>query len=127
MTMIHAKLMLLAPAALGLALPAAAQPAAQPPAQLSLEQRMLVRCSAAFALVAHGQENGNAQALQFPPMAERGREFFVRNSARVMDETGLDVEQIESVLEIEAQSLWDEGQIAAIMPVCLQLLDQSGL
>ena len=67
-----------------MAAPLSAQPAEAIP--LSLDQRMLVRCSAAFAMIAHGQENGNAEALQYPPLAERGREFFVVSSARVMDE-----------------------------------------
>lgn len=96
---------------------------AQVPApQLSLDHRMLVRCSAAFAVVAFGQENGNEDALRYPPMQDRGREFFVRASARVMDEAGLDREQIEAALSSEAQDMRDNGTLDEVMPVCLSLL-----
>lgn len=96
---------------------------AQTPApQLSLDHRMLVRCSAAFAIVANGQANGNSNALRYPDMAERGREFFVRASAKVMDEAGLSREEISAALSAEAQDLWDEGTIDQVMPVCMGLL-----
>ncbi len=104
-----------------LAAPAMATAQAPVP-QLSLDHRMLVRCSAAFAIVSNGQDNGNAEALQYPPLAERGREFFVRASARVMDEAGLDRTQIEAALSAEAQEMWDNGTIAEVMPACLSLL-----
>ncbi|TIX49517.1 hypothetical protein [Alteraurantiacibacter aquimixticola] len=112
-------------AALLLATPLSAQDAPAP--ELSLEQRMLLRCSATFAMVAHGQETGNAEALQYPPLAESGREFFVQASARVMDETGLSIEELTVVLQREAQDLVDKQQVEAMMPVCLPLLPQSGL
>lgn len=93
-----------------------------PAPQLSLDQRMLVRCSAAFALVANGQENGNAAALRYPDLLQRGREFFVRASAQVMDEAGLDRAQIQAALSAEAQDLWDNDTLDQVMPVCLELL-----
>src|SRR5690606_9992904 len=71
-------------AALVFAGPAAAQVAAPP--QLTLEHKMLLRCSAAFALIAYRQEAGHAEVQQYPPLKQRGSEFFVRASARVMDE-----------------------------------------
>lgn len=92
--------------------------------QLGVEHRMLVRCSAAFALVSFGQDNGNAEALAYPAMGERGREFFVRASAQVMDEAGLDREQIQAALTAEAQDLVDSGTLDQIMPVCLTLLPE---
>lgn len=93
-----------------------------PPPQLSLDHRMLVRCSAAFAIVANGQDNGNEAALRYPAMEERGREFFVRASAQVMDEAGLDREQIAAALSAEAQDIRDNGTLDEVMPVCLSLL-----
>lgn len=99
--------------------PVAAQDAVP---QLTLEQRMLLRCSAAFALVAEGQANGNAAAQQYPAMAERGREFFVRASARVMEEAGLDRNQISAALSAEAQDIWDNGTLDEVMSPCLALL-----
>lgn len=93
-----------------------------PAPQLSLDHRMLVRCSAAFALVATGQENGNEAALRYPDLSQRGREFFVRASAQVMDEAGLDRAQIRAALSAEAQDLWDGDMLDQVMPVCLELL-----
>ncbi len=98
---------------------AAAQSASH---QLSLDQRMLLRCSAAFAVVSAGQNAGNADALQYPDLSDRGREFFVRASAQVMDEAGLDRAQIQAALTAEAQDLRDSGTIHEVMPVCLGML-----
>lgn len=101
------------------AAPAAA--AAAPP-QLSLEQRMLLRCSAAFALAANRQTAGEAWATALPPLAERGREFFVVATAQLADETGLDVPAFEPLLRAEAEALVAAGELQQIMPVCLTLL-----
>ncbi len=102
---------------------ASAQVAPSP--QLSLEHRMLLRCSAAFAMVAYRQDTGDAEAQQHPPLKERGSEFFVRASARVMDEAGLDRNAVSEALKAEAQTLLQNGTLAAIMPVCLPALDAS--
>lgn len=83
---------------------------------------MLLRCSAAFALVSTGQKNGNADSLRYPDLADRGREFFVRASAQVMDEAGLDRSQIAAALSAEAQDMWDNGTLDQVMPVCLNML-----
>lgn len=113
-------------AALALALmatPALAVAQSSTPApQLSLDHRMLVRCSAAFALVANGQENGDAEALRYPALRESGRDFFVRASARVMQDAGLDRAQIAAALSAEAQDLRESGTLDQVMPVCLALL-----
>ena len=105
-----------------LAAPVTAQ-VAPPPPQLSLEHRMLLRCSAAFALVAYRQGTGDAEAQQYPPLRQRGGEFFVRASVRVMDEAGLDRAAISAALEEEARALLEGGTLAAVMPVCLSALD----
>ncbi|KWV91712.1 hypothetical protein AUC45_10925 [Erythrobacter sp. YT30] len=103
-------------------------PAAPPPVldkPLSTESKALLRCSAAFAMVAHGQENGNEAALKWPDLKTRGREFFVRSLAQLMDDTGLDRDGISQLVSAEAQTLWDEGQVEAIMPSCLLMLEGS--
>lgn len=100
---------------------------AQDAPKLSLEQKTSLRCSAAFAIVADGQARGNADALEYPALAERGREFFVRSSARLMDDAGLDRAQISKLMQIEAQDLWDKGEVEQIMPSCLLLLNASGI
>jgi hypothetical protein len=81
----------------------------------------------AFAMTAYAQGHGDEAAQAYPPLGERGQEFFVRSSAQVMDDAGLEPEQMAAVHEREAIELRDSGQIDEIMPVCLQLLEQSGL
>lgn len=106
-----------------LATPLAAQevaPTAAP--QLSLEQRMLLRCSAAFALAANRQAAGEAWAMELPPLAERGSEFFAVATAQLSDETGVDVPLFEPLLRAEAEALVASGELQQIMPVCLTLL-----
>ena len=100
--------------------PVLAQDAA--PVELSLEHRMLLRCSAAFAMVAYGQDNGNEAALRYPHDEEAYREFFVRASGQVMDETGMDEDAISAALSREAQDLWDSGTLEQVMPPCLDML-----
>ena len=102
-------------------LPAIAQEAAP---RLSLEHRMLVRCSAALAMVAHGQASGQEDALRYPDLRESGQEFFVRASAQVMDAAGLDRAQITAALSAEAQDLQDSGTLHDVMPTCLTLLPE---
>ena len=83
---------------------------------------MMLRCSAAFALVAARQAAGEPDSATFPPMAASGREYFVRASAQVMDEAGLDRAAVSSALETEARDLVEQGTLAQVMPVCLGLL-----
>lgn len=120
-------------AALPLAMPASAQ---QPgPAAMTLEQTMLLRCSAMFALVAGEQQRGVARALAYPPLATRGREFFVRAGARLMDERQLSREQLEAAMRAEAAEVQQgiaraadpAAFVAGVMQPCLAMLDASGL
>ena len=113
----------LALAALALSAPVAAQEA--PQKSLSLEQQTAVRCSAAFAIGATLQQQG--QAGDWPPLADRGREFFVRALAQLMDETGRTREQVSEAVAAQARQLGDREALDAAMPPCLLLLDASGL
>src|SRR5690606_28318022 len=114
-----------------LAFPATAQDAPS----ASLEQAMLLRCSAAFAIVADEQQRGLASARAYPPLAERGREYFVRAGARLMDELGLSREQLQARLRGEVEALrsaaTEAGDSAAyldgVMQPCLAALEASGL
>ncbi len=94
---------------------------------LTLQQKTALRCSAAFAIVAERQANGDEQAASYPAMAQRGREFFVRSSAQLMDQTGMSRDQVAGLLYVEAQDLEKGDGIERIMPSCLLLLDASGL
>jgi|GEM_PF-270783 len=97
------------------------------PKPLSLEDQAGLRCSAAFAIVARGQAKGAKNALAYPALDQRGREFFVRTSARLMDATGMDRNGVASALEAAAQQLRSEGGPEKIMPSCLLMLEGSGL
>lgn len=105
--------------------PGSSESATEP--QLSVEHRMKLRCSAAFALVAARQAAGDEAALRHPPLATRGKEYFVIASAEVMDAAKLDRAGINAMLTHEALDLVDKGTIEAIMPACLQSLAASGL
>ena len=97
------------------------------PAPLNAAQQGALRCSAAFALVAERQGKGDPAALEYPPMGERGREFFVRSGAQLMDQAGLTRATIEERLRAEAGAILADGSLDEIMPPCLLLLDASGL
>ncbi len=114
----------LAPFALLLAAPAAAQTAPEP-APLTLQQSTALKCSAAFALGAAAQARGEGR--EWPSLAMRGREFLVRTSAQIMDETGRSRDRVAMELTGQAKALAEPGRIAATMPPCLLLLDASGL
>jgi len=104
---------------------AASTPATTP--ELSPANHTALRCSAAFALVSFGQEAGDPEATKYPPMEPRGREYFIRVLAKVMDEAGLDPDGVAALAEKEAKLLLDKQEIDAVMPQCLMLLDQSGI
>lgn len=115
-------------AALALASLASAAQAQEPPKpNLTIEQRTALRCSVAFALVAEGQARGDAAMAAYPALGERGREFFVRTSARIMDETGLSRDAVAGLLAAEVESLREEGALDRVMSPCMLLLDASGL
>jgi hypothetical protein len=97
------------------------------PQSLSQSHRALLRCSAAFALVSHQQAAGDAQARKWPDLGERGREFFVRALAQLMDETGMDRETIAAAARAEAGELATRGDTGKVMPGCLMMLEASGV
>ena len=121
---------------LAAALLASPAPAQQAPTRpMSLEQQMLLRCSAAFAIVANEQQRGLASARAYPPLGERGKEFFVRAAARLMDELQLPREEVQARLRAEAETLRGGPSVASeratlldsVMQPCLAALDASGL
>lgn len=94
---------------------------------LSLEQTTALRCAVAFALTAEGQVRGDAAATALPPLAERGREYFVRVSARLMDDPGLSREQVSAAAHEQARTLVTSGETPQVARACLPLLDVAGL
>jgi hypothetical protein len=113
--------------AAALALQSAPGAAAPDPAPLSQENRALLRCAAAFALVANAQRNGDREAQQWPALGARGREFFVRAMAQVMDASGLDRAGIAQLAGKEAETLKASGEVAKVMPSCLLMLEAAGI
>lgn len=121
------------PAAVAIALVSAPVPAAPPaPAPVpTVDLPVAVRCAALFGLVAGDQARGVAEALRFPPLAQRGREFFVRTGARLMDAEGLDRPAMQARMQAEVQRLRTESAAApdaadwldGAMRPCLALLD----
>lgn len=92
---------------------------------ISLEDRGLLRCAAAFAIIARAQEGGDEAARKWPEVGERGREFFVRALAQVMENTGLDREGISRAAGVAAQKIQESGELDKIMPACLVMLEAS--
>ncbi|MEE4537022.1 MAG: hypothetical protein V2J51_00830 [Erythrobacter sp.] len=107
--------------------PAEVPPVTEAMRTLGPEARAALRCAAAVSLVAHGQSIGNEAANKWPPVGESGREFFVRSMAQLMDQTGLDRAGISALAQAEAQRLSDGGEVDAIMPACLLMLDAAAL
>ena len=120
---------------LALALLSAPQPAlAQAPVAtplLSPDLQMGLRCAALLSLVAGEQARGAPGAADWLPLAMRGREFFVRIAARVMDEAKVDRAGIVALVRAEVASLQDRAaaqrnpatSAAALKAPCLVLLE----
>lgn len=104
------------------ALALAAAPVLAAPRALNGDEHAALRCAVAFAQVAAGQARGDAAMKRFPPMIPRGREFFVRLAARLMDEAGLDEAGVKAAAEAEAAALRNEGGPARAMPFCQTVL-----
>ncbi len=103
---------------------ATAQPADLP--RLTLDQETAVRCSVAFAIVASEQASGTPLAAGWPVLGQRGREFFVRTGARLMDETGATRPQVQALFSRSAGDLRGSGlaqRLASLRSPCLALLD----
>ncbi len=115
------------------ALLAAAQTSTAPPPPvvvptLTLEQSTALKCGVGFAIVDRLHKDGGTAAAQYPALGERGREFFVRSAAKLMDETGAGREAIAVLAAAQsAELLAKPEQLEAMMPACLLLLKASGI
>ena len=117
-----------AAALLALAVPAQSASPASPPL---VELAAAVRCAALFGIVAGEQARGVTDAQRFPPLAARGREFFVQTGARLMDAEGLDRAAMQARMQAEVGRIQTESAAApdarayvdAAMQPCLALLD----
>lgn len=93
---------------------------------LTAPQAAALRCGIVFALGAKLQEGNSPLAAGWPPLATRGKEYFVRVTARLMDDTGASRETISAMAMHQVPALSDPAATAGAMPGCLPLLDASG-
>lgn len=116
-------LLLLALLAL-LAAPLAAQtPTGSESASLPPEVQTGLRCAALFSIVAGEQARQAPEASDWPPLALRGKEFFVQVSARAMDLGGLDRAGLQALLQTDIAALRRPAARAALKAPCLAVLD----
>lgn len=106
-----------------LAAPLAAQAPQPVPVNpvLSPQVQTGLRCAALFSIVAG--EQARQQATDWPPLAQRGREFFVRVSARAMDEGKLGRPALQALMRNEVAAVRKAETRAALKAPCLALLD----
>ena len=102
-------------------------PAATP--VLTPPQAEALRCGVVFALVTRMQREGKGAgaAPGWPPLGTRGKEYFVRVTARLMEDTGATRDTISAIAAQEVPALQAEGVLDAARPACLSLLAASGL
>lgn len=94
---------------------------------LTVEDNAVIRCTAAFGLVAAAQERGDVEAQKWPALGDRGKEFFVQALVGVMDRHGFDRFTIGALVRSEAESLYAEANVNAVIPGCLLMLEASGI
>jgi hypothetical protein len=109
------------------ALPAAAQQSPPTTPRLSAEQQTLLHCSATFAIMSGRQHAGDKEALGFPDVTTRGREYFVRALVELMDQAHLDHDTVARMVQEEAARLQDSPDLVKGMPACLASLEASKL
>lgn len=107
------------------ALTLAAAPTPAP--SLTPPQSAALRCGVVFALGARMQADGKPAASAWPALGTRGREYFVRVFARLMDDTGATRDQLTALAGRETAAVKDDAAVAAAMPACLALLDAAGV
>lgn len=107
-------------AAVTLASAPAAEPALTPP------QAAALRCGVVFALGAKMQADKAPLAADWPPLGTRGKEYFVRVTAKLIDDTGASRETLAAMAMRQLPALSEPAALAAAMPGCLTLLEASG-
>ena len=102
----------------------AAAPAEEP--VLTPPQAEALRCAVAFAIGAKLQEDKSPLAAGWPDLTTRGKEYFVRATAKLMDDTKASRETLTAMVMRQMRALIVPGDTAAAIPGCLPLLDASG-
>lgn len=94
---------------------------------LTAPQSDALRCGVVFALANRMQTDKKPAAAAWPPLAVRGREYFVRMAAKIIEETGAPRDVIQTLASAQAVAFKDDAAVAAAVPGCLPLLDASGV
>ena len=101
-----------------------------PDHRLTEDHRQALQCAGVFAIVASEQAAGVPTALDWPPLAYRGKEYFVGTSTRVMQEAGLSREAVRDLLAQQVTALQQSTEtrdadevVAEAMTPCLPRLD----
>jgi hypothetical protein len=102
----------------------AAAPTAEP--TLTPPQAAALRCGVVFALGAKLQADKAPLAASWPALTTRGKEYFVRVTARLMDDTGASRDTLAAMAMRQVPALSDPAALGAAMPGCLPLLEASG-
>lgn len=116
LTLLAAAILAAAPAPIA----ARVEPALTPP------QATALRCGVVFALGARLQADKSPLAAGWPQLGTRGKEYFVRVTAQLLDDTGASRETLSAMAMRQVSALSDPAALAAAMPGCLPLLDASG-
>ncbi|WP_295636400.1 hypothetical protein [Novosphingobium sp.] len=121
---------------------AQAAPPAAPPAspvgpapdfsRLTEDHKAALRCAAAFAVVATEQQRGEKEALAYPPLALRGKEYFVRVAAQVMEQVGLSRDVVRGLLVQDVAEMQQQAgaisdpaaEVRLVMRPCLDRLEK---
>lgn len=90
------------------------------------------RCAALFAMVAADQNRKVPGTDRFPPLASKGRDFFVATGLRLMDERKMPQQQLELHFRALIAKMQDDfaavpdrkARVDSEMAVCLPMLDQ---
>lgn len=118
-------------AALFLAAPLSAADELASPHHVTLDQEAALRCSAVFAIVSAEQAHKDPVAASLPPLGNRGREYFVRTTARLMDESGATREHVRAMFrsrydQVRSTLTTARDPVAArrsMLEPCMALLD----
>lgn len=103
-----------------LSAPLSAQAAAP---SLPVDLQAGLRCAALFSVIS--AEQARQGARDWPPVAQRGREFFVRISARAMDAGKLDRPALQALMRGEVAAVRKPEMRSALKAPCLAMLDAS--
>lgn len=96
-------------------------------APLTPAQEFKLHCGMVFAAIAAAQEEKDPRGNAYPPMEDRGKEYFVRAVNGAMQSTGMTMDEMKNLLMPQAQELAQKDALEKAAPLCLKSLEESGL